>query len=76
MQTFNRNLDAYHSLNAMNDLYTRRFQVKLLEAKTTEEIDAIMDEAKAHFDQEEIKYRRLGEEMVEIMSKKWWQFWK
>jgi len=76
VRTFDGNLDAYHTLNDLNDMYVRRISQRLAMAKTREESNAIMREADAHFAEQRKQYRKLGEEMVQIMGKKWWHFWK
>jgi len=76
MRTFDENLNAYHGLNAINDIYEQQMGRKLKEAKTLEEIDAIVAEVLSHSVEQSKLYRDLGEEMAKIMEKKWWQFWK
>ncbi len=76
MRTFNRNLNAYHGLNTLNDIYTSNMARRLAGASTQEEIGAIIRESDTRFEEQRKLYKELGKEMVEIMNKKWWQFWK
>ena len=75
MGAFDENLDAYHALNTLNDIYVKQMQKRISEA-SQEEIGAILKEDDAHWEEQGKLYGELGEEMVKIMSKKWWQFWK
>jgi len=76
MKTFDGNLSAYHTLNALNVLYVERQQRRAAEASTREGILAIFKEGNAHFKEQRKLYKELGDEMVKIMDVKWWQFWK
>ena len=76
MRTFDGNLNAYHVLNTFNDMYVKQMQRRINEASTQEELKEIMEERDAHRQEQEELYKELGEEMIDIMSKKWWQFWK
>ena len=76
MRTFDENLDAYHTLNTLNALYVKRSTGMLSKAITEGEIQSIMVEDKAHWEEQGKLYIELGKEMAQIMSKKWWQFWK
>ncbi len=76
MRTFDGNLDAYHALNALNDIYVKGISARLRRASTFGEIESISQESKKHSEEQGELYKELGEEMAQIMSKKWWQFWK
>jgi len=76
MGTFDENLNAYHALSALDAIYVKLMTERLMGASTPEEVEALMQEGDAHWAEQEKRYKELGEEMVEIMSKKWWQFWK
>ena len=76
MGTFDENLRAYHGLNALNEIYNIKMRARLARATTTEEMFVIFEESRTHFDDQKKLYAELGKEMVAIMNKKWWQFWK
>ena len=70
MRSFDGNLNAYHSLNALNDIYVKHMSKRLTEASTQEEQDAIMQDSDMHFAEQGKLYQELGEEMVKIMDVK------
>ena len=76
MRTFNENLGAYHALNALGNIHAGEISRRLREASTREELEVIMKESDAYWEEQGKLYEKLGEEMVVIMGKKWWQFWK
>ena len=76
MRNFDENLNAYHALNAQQDVYIENMTARIMEASTQEEANALLKEGLNHILGQGQLYKELGEEMVQIMSKKWWQFWK
>lgn len=76
MRTFYENLNAYHALNAIGELHSAIRRGDLKEAKTIEEIDTLLEEERKYWETQRKEYSVLGEEMVKIMSKHWWEFWK
>jgi len=76
MRTFDGNLRAYHALNARNNRYSDEQTERMAKTTTEEEQDAILKESFEHFAHQSNLYIKLGDEMGEIMGRKWWQFWK
>ena len=76
MRNFEETLATYHAFNALSGIYEKQKSAKLLEASTSEEIQAIFKENDDHWQEQEKRYKELGEEMVSILDKKWWQVWK
>ncbi len=76
MRSFEGNLSAYHALNGINDLKVAEFSRRLHATTTKEEMLKISEESQQYFNEQGKFYKELGEEMVKIMSKHWWEFWK
>lgn len=76
MRTFDGNLNAYHALNAQQNTYRENMMARIKRASTQEEANDLLQEGLDHILGQGKIYKELGEEMTEIMSKKWWRFWK
>ncbi len=76
MSSFDANLGAYHALNAKLEAESKLTMAKIASASTQEEADRLRQEYLTYMEAQGKTYEKLGTEMVNIMSKKWWQFWK
>ena len=76
MRTFESNLNAYHALNSLVELKSMEFSQRLSRATTIEGKEDILRESEQYFTKQGNLYKELGEEMVKIMKKHWWEFWE
>jgi len=75
-RTLNGNLGAYHFQNKLMDMRMAEFSRRLSAAATPAERKQVMDESQQYFNEQDRVYKQLGEELVHITSKHWWEFWK
>ena len=64
MRTFDRNLNAYHARNALNDYHMLCLKEELAAATTPEEIMVIHEESSRYFEEQRKYYKELREEGV------------